>query len=92
MNRTKLISPRTCDLKVEEVVIQFHAGLPVDTLTHQEGQLVGILTRRWHSDYSLGGKTVKQNTKQVNPQTLAVRIPVKMYYPPETLPINLCPL
>lgn len=57
-------------LQVEEQVIQLHVRLPVDALTNQEGQLVGVLARGRHTDdplrkhtfgnnYNSGGKKVR---------------------------------
>ena len=65
MNRIKQAGPFPCDSKVEEIVIKLHAGLPVDALTHQEGQLVGVLTGRWHPNYSLEEK--KRHFKKTIP-------------------------
>lgn len=50
-------------LQIVEQVVQVDVGLPVDALTDQEGQFVGILTRCRNSHNSLnGGRKKKQKT------------------------------
>lgn len=45
-----------CVLKVEQELVQLNIGLPVDALTHEESQLVGIHAGSRHSDDSLKPK------------------------------------
>lgn len=51
-------------LQVEEVVVQFHTVLPVDALTHQESQPVGVLAGSGHSDDPLNSKYTENTAFQ----------------------------
>lgn len=45
-----LASPSVASSQIEKLVCKFQAWLFMDALADQKRQLVGILTRCWHSD------------------------------------------
>lgn len=56
-------------LQVEEQVIQFYIGFPMDALTHKKSQFVGILAGGRHSDDSLSHNIKKWWEKRKTGQT-----------------------